>query len=178
MKAFIVLLCCAVGLVGLGCSSDDGGTADDVLADTSAPDCALWNWYADVDPDAADPCEPGTDLWRACTSGAAGAERCVYVVTGEDQGVHRWGPCEEACSEAEVGSSRACEVNGVVGVEYCGDALSRDDHLWQGCQPATCVACTPGDTRLCGPGTNYPDTVIPCLLSDGVPYWAEGDCST
>ena len=46
---------------------------------------------------------------------------------------------------------------------------------------ARCCAeqpCMPGDTELCGPDTPYPDTLKKCLVSQGVPYWFDGDCYT
>lgn len=134
---------------------------------------------ARVDPATAEPCQPGTERWRACTAeGVDGRQRCAYVETGEDQGVYRWAPCLPACQAADRGQTRPCELEGHAGVQYCDEAAGADVPLWLACLPPACQACTPGDTKLCGPGTNYPDTRVPCGLSSGMPAWFEGDCST
>ena len=173
------LAACAPATDSGGADVDAAGSGDVGSDAAGPPDCAAWSPYADVDPATAPPCEAGVDTWRACTAGAVtGLARCVYVTTGEDTGVHVWGPCAEACAANQVGTRRACAVGGVAGVEHCDAALGLDAYAWQGCQPEACVVCTPGDEKLCGPGTNYPDTLMRCELSSGQPYWFDGDCIT
>lgn len=168
----------------IACGGTDGD-APDVGGGDQAGDldvkgaCDAWDPYAELDPATADPCDPEHDDWRDCaTSGASGQQRCVYLTTGEDTGVYRWGLCDEACAVASVGTTRACDVNGAPGLHYCSEVYGAPTPLWRACLLPACLACTPGETRLCGPGTNYPDTLMPCILSDGVPQWFAGDCTT
>jgi hypothetical protein len=180
----VLVACSSSGAVdgdAAGCADatcTDAARTDAARTDAEGVDCATWNPGSAIDPETAAACDPEGSLWRACPNGAAGYERCRFVEVSEDVSVHRWGPCEEACTEAQADASRACEVGGGAGVQHCGPALGLDAWLWQACVPAACVACTPGETKPCGPGTNYPDTLMRCLLSDGVPVWFDGDCWT
>jgi len=90
-----------------------------------------------------------------------------------------WGPCMPSCTLAEYEDSQACGHDDV-GVRYCDELPigGEEEHVWHPCLEAVCVHCEPGETRLCGPNTPYPDTIIPCGLSGGVPIWHDSDCYT
>lgn len=178
LRLVLLLLLAGCASSGAGDAVDPGDVANESVADAKEA-CEAWNPRADLDPATAEPCEPEGATWRACTvGGVSGFQRCTYVETGEDTGVHRWGLCDQACTADQVGTTRACQVNGTPGIHYCAEIYGVEVPLWRDCLLPQCLACTPGDTKLCGPGTNYPDTLMKCILSDGVPVWFDGDCTT
>lgn len=72
---------------------------------------------------------------------------------------------QAGCSEA--GTSRACDLEGDDGVQYC-DTI--DGALaWGACVGP--FACTPGEAQDCGLGEEFGDASDYCSLEDGVPAW-------
>ena len=166
---------------GAGDALDTGLAADgfDVVpSDIPTFECPGWKPYP-LETATGEACVSPADGWRECqVGGVPGRQRCRYVETAEDQGEDRWGPCEPTCAAADVGVARDCPVNDAPGVQYCNEVWGLDAPIWHPCVPSSCLVCIPGDQRLCGPGTNYPDTLIRCGLSDGIPQWFAGDCTT
>jgi len=138
----------------VACSSSPSAEAVDSyepiadLASNARAACDAWDPYAELDPATAE-LDPAT------------AE-----------------PCDSSAGDWRACTTRACHVNGTAGVHYCSEVYGVDVPLWRACLLERCLACTPGDTKLCGPGTNYPDSLQKCMLSDGVPVWFDGDCTT
>lgn len=65
------------------------------------------------------------------------------------------------------GSSRACDLDGEDGVQYCD--MIGDELAWGECVGS--AACTPGDVQSCGLGEEFGNPSDYCELEDGVPVW-------
>lgn len=162
-----------------GSTSDtEGGTggADGLCEDANLHyDPWLWPLGPSDEPcafdDHAEACVTADDL--------PGYRLCLAFEIVEDMTESSWGPCMPSCDAGDEGSAQACG-EGDVGVRYCGELSLGGEtaHAWYPCLEAACVDCEPGATRLCGPDTPYPETVISCGLSGGIPVWRDGDCYT
>lgn len=153
---------------GSGSTSTSGAICDETGTSTGTESFG---------PDVED-CELGVDRWRVCITEALedGHERCE-ILGGYGPA---WGPCMADCDPQDSGTSRTCDLDNGVGVEFCAAWSPDTVHRWGPCLVPECVVCQPGDSRECGEGTPYPDTIIYCVVdyAHGVPYWADGDCYT
>ena len=127
-------------------------------------------------------CDRDIATTEACTTlgGLPGFRRCTYAEVAEDVTLEIWTPCEEVCAGALNQTARPCLYDNVAGYEYCDEHYDYDTgtYVWGTCIPEECVACEPGDTKLCGADTPYPNTLQECVLQQGVPRWFDGDCYT
>jgi hypothetical protein len=166
---------------GTGTDSD---TDTDTDTDTGGSACAdqyghYEPWLAPLGP-SDEPCE-ASDHVEACVTedDLAGYRQCLAFEIVEDMTERSWGACMQTC-DPEAYTVRACGPDNE-GISFC-DALSLEGDsafVWYPCLDQACVLCSPGDTKLCGPDTPYPETTITCGLNGaGVPVWYDGDCYT
>ena len=109
----------------------------------------------------------------------AGYRQCLAFEIVEDMTELSWGACMQTC-DPEAYTVRACGGDDE-GLSFCDELTLQGEnvHVWFPCLDQACLLCAPGDTKLCGPDTPYPETTITCGLNGaGVPVWHDGDCYT
>ena len=161
----------------------DTGSGTDTDTDTGGA-CA--DQYGHYDPwleplgPSDEPCE-ASDYVEACMTAddLAGYRQCLAFEIVEDMTELSWGACMQTC-DPEAYTVRACGGDDE-GLSFCDELTLQGEnvHVWFPCLDQACLLCAPGDTKLCGPDTPYPETTITCGLNGaGVPVWHDGDCYT
>ena len=170
---------------GPGHSSETGGGMEAPSGDAGTVQlsyCEEVMVHPYFDTSSYEDCDHDTQDWEACTAtgGVAGFRRCGYVHVAPDAIADIWSPCEEACTDGEHESYRACTLEGVAGKQFCDGhyAYPTDNYVWGTCVPDECVPCSVGETKPCGEDTPYPNTLQECIIDNGIPKWFDGDCWT